>query len=133
MQLTPRDKDKLLIAMAAEVARKRLARGVRLNRDGVPLYADALRLTGDATAILAGTATGGGAGAAATVLYAAPDAEAFRDPVRALLPETGGASLARPGLLVVRLLAGDSFDLRVSLIPILTLLNGSALPRSWML
>ena len=31
MQLTPREKDKLLVAMAAEVARKRLARGVRLN------------------------------------------------------------------------------------------------------
>jgi urease subunit gamma/beta len=29
--LTPREKDKLLIAMAAEVARKRLARGVKLN------------------------------------------------------------------------------------------------------
>ena len=28
MKLTPREKDKLLIAMAAEVARKRLARGV---------------------------------------------------------------------------------------------------------
>jgi len=31
MHLTPREKDKLLIAMAAEVARKRLARGVKLN------------------------------------------------------------------------------------------------------
>ena len=31
MNLTPREKDKLLIAMAAEVARKRLARGVKLN------------------------------------------------------------------------------------------------------
>ena len=31
MQLTPRERDKLLVAMAAEVARKRLARGVRLN------------------------------------------------------------------------------------------------------
>ena len=31
MQLTPREKDKLLVAMAAEVARKRLARGVKLN------------------------------------------------------------------------------------------------------
>ena len=31
MKLTPREKDKLLVAMAAEVARKRLARGVRLN------------------------------------------------------------------------------------------------------
>ncbi len=31
MNLTPREKDKLLVAMAAEVARRRLARGVRLN------------------------------------------------------------------------------------------------------
>ena len=31
MLLTPREKDKLIVAMAAEVARKRLARGVKLN------------------------------------------------------------------------------------------------------
>lgn len=31
MQLTPREKDKLIIAMAAIVARKRLDRGVKLN------------------------------------------------------------------------------------------------------
>jgi urease gamma subunit len=31
MQLTPREKDKLMIAMAAIVARKRLERGVKLN------------------------------------------------------------------------------------------------------
>ena len=31
MHLTPREKDKLLVAMASEVARKRLSRGVKLN------------------------------------------------------------------------------------------------------
>jgi urease subunit gamma len=31
MHLTPREKDKLLVAMAAEVARKRLTRGIKLN------------------------------------------------------------------------------------------------------
>lgn len=31
MQLTPREKDKLLIAMAASVARRRLERGIKLN------------------------------------------------------------------------------------------------------
>ncbi len=31
MNLTPREKDKLLIAMAAQVARRRLERGVALN------------------------------------------------------------------------------------------------------
>mgnify|MGYP001818978825 CR=1 FL=1 len=41
MNLTPREKDKLLIAMAAEVARKRLARGVKLNHpESVALISD---------------------------------------------------------------------------------------------
>ena len=43
MQLTPREKDKLLVAMAAEVARRRLARGVRLNYpEAVALITDAV-------------------------------------------------------------------------------------------
>ena len=43
MQLTPREKDKLLVAMAAEVARKRLARGVKLNHpEAVALITDAV-------------------------------------------------------------------------------------------
>ncbi|WP_160123729.1 urease subunit gamma [Rhodovarius lipocyclicus] len=41
MHLTPREKDKLLIALAAEVARKRLARGVKLNHpEAVALITD---------------------------------------------------------------------------------------------
>ncbi len=41
MRLTPREKDKLLVAMAAEVARKRLARGVKLNHpEAVALITD---------------------------------------------------------------------------------------------
>ena len=43
MQLSPREKDKLLIAMAAEVARKRLARGVKLNHpEAIALICDAV-------------------------------------------------------------------------------------------
>ena len=41
MNLTPREKDKLLIAMAAIVARKRLERGVKLN------YPEAVALISD--------------------------------------------------------------------------------------
>lgn len=41
MKLTPREKDKLLVAMAAEVARKRRERGVRLN------YPEAIALITD--------------------------------------------------------------------------------------
>jgi urease subunit gamma len=41
MQLTPREKDKLLIAMAAMVARRRLQRGVKLNHpEAVALISD---------------------------------------------------------------------------------------------
>ena len=41
MKLSPREKDKLLISMAAEVARKRLNRGVKLN------YPEAIALISD--------------------------------------------------------------------------------------
>jgi urease subunit gamma len=41
MHLTPREKDKLLVAMAAIVARKRLDRGVKLNHpEAVALITD---------------------------------------------------------------------------------------------
>jgi urease subunit gamma len=41
MNLTPREKDKLLISMAAMVARRRLERGVKLN------YPEAIALNSD--------------------------------------------------------------------------------------
>ena len=41
MNLTPREKDKLLVAMAAQVARNRLGRGVKLN------YPEAIALITD--------------------------------------------------------------------------------------
>jgi len=41
VQLTPREKDKLLISMAAMVARKRLERGVKLNHpEAIALITD---------------------------------------------------------------------------------------------
>ncbi len=41
MNLTPREKDKLLVAMAATVARRRLERGVKLNHpEAIALIAD---------------------------------------------------------------------------------------------
>ena len=41
MKLTPREKDKLMVSMAASVARKRLERGVKLN------YPEAIALITD--------------------------------------------------------------------------------------
>ena len=43
MHLTPREKDKLLVFMAAQVAQRRLARGLKLNHpEAVALIADFL-------------------------------------------------------------------------------------------
>ena len=104
---------------------------IQINRDGAPLFYDAMHLTGDANAHMKRTANG--AGAFASVIYVALDAEAHLQTVRGLLPQQGGASLLQSDVLHIRLLAQDSFVLRQSLIPILRVLNGAQLPRVWMI
>lgn len=106
---------------------------IEVNRGGAPLYRDAIRLAGDVQARMARRALGRGAGAMALVLYVAPDAEVHLTPVRALLPATGGATLLRPDVMAVRMLAADSFDLRRSLLPVLDRLSEDTLPASWRL
>lgn len=111
----------------------RLLDRIEIRRGGALAFTDATRVTGDVPGLMQGQATGAGATALATVVFAAPGAEALLDSVRDLLPDTGGASLIRPDLLFIRLLAEDSFALRASLIPIITLLHRAELPRTWML
>ncbi len=106
---------------------------IRISRDGQPLYIDGMRLSGDATAHLRRPAIASGAGAMASLVYAAPDAVTYLDQVRALLPDTAGASLLTGDILVMRLLAADGFEMRRSLIPILDLLSQNTLPTSWRL
>jgi urease accessory protein len=69
----------------------------------------------------------------ASLVYVAPDAASNLEPVRALLPDTAGASLLAGDMLVMRLLASDGFEMRRSLIPILDLLSQNTLPTSWRL
>jgi len=63
----------------------------------------------------------------------APEAEVLLPALRALLPASAGASMLAAGVLVLRLLAPDSFALRRTLIPALELLSYSTLPTSWRL
>nr|WP_132460683.1 urease accessory protein UreD [Rhodovulum marinum] len=105
---------------------------IEIRRAGVPLYLDALRLVGDLAAHLARPALAGGAGAMASLVFVAPEAESQLKPLRALMPPTGGVSLLREDVLVMRLLAPDSFALRRALVPALICLTDNALPRSWM-
>ena len=53
--------------------------------------------------------------------------------VLVLLLAIGGASLIGADLLALRLVAEDGFALRRGLIPILTRLTGSDLPKPWMI
>ncbi len=106
---------------------------ITLTRAGVPLYMDAIALSGDVAAQLARPATLNGARAVANVVLAAPEAEGFLQPIRALLSGTGGVSLIEDGLLALRLVGRDGYALRKRLVPVLHLLTQNDLPRSWML
>ncbi len=120
-------------AMGERLTQTHLADHFRIRRGGELVFADTLRLSTDTLPRLTGPAMLGQATALASVLFIAPEAEAHLPALRALMPDTGGVSLIRPGVLFARILASDSFVLRQSLIPVLTHLNGAPLPRTWMI
>jgi urease accessory protein len=105
----------------------------RVRRDGRLIFADDLRLTGDIPARTASRPLLAGAGAFATLLLVAPDAEATLEPVRAALGSLGGAS-AFDGKLVARIAAPDGLALRRALLPAIAALRGGLpLPSVWTL
>lgn len=120
-------------AMGEVLGRVQFEDRIEVSRGGVPLYRDGIRLTGHVAAQLSRSALARGAGAMASLLYVAPDAETVLAPVRADLPDTGGATLLAPDVLALRLLAPDAFALRKSLLPILDRLTSNTLPASWRL
>lgn len=120
-------------AMGEVLSEASFADRIEIRRNGTLTYLDALRFQGNVAAHLARPNIAAGAGAMATVVYVADDAAAYLAPIRALTADTGGASLVHDDLLVLRLLAADSYLLRKTLIPILTLLRNAALPRCWMI
>jgi urease accessory protein len=105
----------------------------RIRRDGRLVFADGFRFNGDATAVMAGAATGGGATAFATVILLAPDAPARLEAARAALNDSAGEAGASAwnGMLVARLLAPTSQALRGDLIRLIETLRGEAMPRVW--
>ena len=101
-----------------------------LRRGGKLIYQDALRLTDCKTF----TRPGGlkEAGAIATVLLAANDAETRIGRYRAVLTDAfAGASCLAPNLMIARLMAPDSFTLRRHLIPLLKEALQTDLPKHW--
>lgn len=113
----------------------------RIRRGGRLIYADTLKIgglgfpdrLGSVETILAGTATGSGATAVATILLVAPDAETRLDPMRTALEaaasETGAS--AWNGMLIARLISPSARDLRRDLVAVLEAFRGNDLPRPW--
>ncbi len=125
--------------MGEAVRSVRLRDRWRISVGGDLVHAEDQRLEGDASAILARAAIGGGASAFASLLLVEDAAERWIDPVHSLLAGNdgvvGGASTWRvgeTGKLLARIAAKDGYCLRKALQPLLALLNGQAgLPRIW--
>jgi len=119
-------------AMGESAPNAKLRDSWRVRRGGKLIHAEATLLTTDpaerkSSSLLAGMT------AFATLLHISPTAERQLDSVRALLPETGGASLIGDKL-TVRLMAESGLALRRALAPIIALLSSAgSLPRLWSL
>lgn len=120
-------------AMGEQLHNVRFRDEINITRNGKPLFRDVVDLTGDVHTTLARSVTGASAGAMATIVYIAHDAEAQMKKTRVVLPNTAGASLIQDDVLVVRALAPDSLNLRRFLVPLLDLLTQNALPVCWRL
>jgi urease accessory protein len=122
-------------AMGEQVGRASVRDVIRWVRGGRLTLHDAIRLKGEAARVLDRPATGGGARAVATVVYAATDAESRCEVLRsafAEVPAECGAS-AWDGMLVARIVAGDGARLRAAIVAGLSVLRDApALPRVWM-
>ena len=118
-------------AMGETVRRLSLRDRVSVCRDGRLIFADRLRIEGDAQATLARHGVADGHTVLASVLWAAPGAASRLDALRAALPPLAGASALDDDLVFLRILAPDSFALRRVLMPVLAGLSDAPLPRPW--
>lgn len=121
------------IAMGEDRLQGTFSDRISIVRGGAPLVLDSWALEGDMTDQMARSAIGDGAMALVSLTYVAPDAEAHLEPVRTLLPPTGGASLLTDDTLVLRALAPSGYHLRKTLLPILDHLTDGHLPICWRL
>ena len=119
-------------AMGEVVRHARLLDRIVVRRDGRRLLHDAIRLDGAVDAVLARRAAAQRAGAVATLVLAAADAEAAVEPLRAGLAAYEAGVSAWDGLLVARILAPGGAALRSAVVAGLNILRGGrTLPRVW--
>ena len=118
-------------AMGEAVTQLSLMDHWRVRRDGALVFADAVRLQGNAKKQMLHRAIGKGAGAIATILLAGPSAEVCAGALD--ISGDSGCSLIAEDLLLVRLVARDGYELRRQMIPVVEALATAPIPRVWRL
>ena len=109
----------------------------RIHRDGRLVFADDIRLEGNADDIFKGSATANGALAFATLVDCAQDADTRLELARDALTDIGvgfdlrAAASAWNGVLIARFVGADGRSLREGLIKFLETYRSAELPRVW--
>lgn len=106
---------------------------VSISSNGQPIYIDRIKLKDNITDQLMRPALANNSHAVVSIVLVKPNAKLLLEPVRALLPQKAGASLLNHNILVVRMLAQDSHEMRTATFPILTLLTHNTVPKNWRL
>jgi urease accessory protein len=130
------------LAMREAVAEGQFHDRWRIRQAGHLVHAEDMRLGPMIAEALRRPAVANGGLAMATVLMIAPDAEARLADARRLIGGSGGVSHmmmppgagqgAGTGKLLARIVAGDSYELRKVLVPLIRLLNpAGGMPKVW--
>ena len=106
---------------------------VSISSNGQPIYIDRIKLKDNITDQLMRPAFANNSRAVVSIVLIKPNAKLLLGPIRALLPQKAGASLLNDNILVVRMLAQDSHEMRTATFPILTLLTHNTVPKNWRL
>ena len=121
-------------AMGEALHRIQVVDRLRIRRGGRLVWQDAVRLSGDAAALMQHPATGGGAAAVAGIVFTAPEATARLDALRKAMAGAGydAGVTCRDGVLFARVVARDGAVLRERIAAALAVLrNEPDLPRNW--
>ncbi|WP_119392761.1 urease accessory protein UreD [Taklimakanibacter lacteus] len=117
-------------AMGETVRRASLRDQWVVRRDGKVILADNVRFEGEVDDMLQRRAVAAGDRALATIALMAPDAEEHLDRLRAKFPTLATSAFA--GKLLARLTARGAYELRQTLVPLVSLLSGgSEVPKVW--
>jgi urease accessory protein len=118
--------------MGEIVRRVRLRDRIHITHNGRALLFDAIRIEGNAAALLARRCIAGGMPSVATLVYVAADAASRLPELREALQDAEAGASAEEGLLVARVLAPCGAALRRSVESALSALRDRPLPRVWL-